>query len=247
MQVKRFAILTAVASSLTLGTVGAAFAATSTPTPSAQFAETLSDSQARVDHRITIRLNILNKEVQRLNSDSRLNANDKSLLLTEDQNAINGLTALESKVNAETTVEAVKADETQIVTYHVYDVVVPQNRLLIAVDNMQSTAAKLGTTIADLQNKVNTLSSQGANVSAIQALLTDASSKLQTINGELANDQSALEAITPTSTGTDATYQSVRKDVNTVRTEFSDIRSDFKQLKADAAALRAAPTATPTP
>jgi hypothetical protein len=245
MQLKRFAILTAVASSLVLSTVGAAFAATSTPTPSAQFAETLSDAQARVDHRITIRLNLLNKEVQRLNSDTRLNANDKSLLLTEDQNAINGLTALEAKVNAETTVEAVKADEAQIVTFHVFEVVIPQNRLLIAVNNMQATAVKIGTTITDLQNKLNTLASQGVNVSAIQSLLTDASSKLQTINGELASDQSSLEAITPTSTNTDATFQSVRKDLNTVRSEFSGIRSDFKQVKADAAALHAA--ATPTP
>ncbi len=247
MQLKKFVIMTVVASSLTLGAVGAAFADTPTPTPSARSTETLTDARTRVDHRITIRLDALNKQIGRLNSDTRLNANDKALLLNEDQAAVNGLTALKAKVDADATVADVKTDEQQIVTYKVFEILVPQNRQLIAVDNLQATSAKLGTLITDVQNKINTLQGQGGNVSSVQSLLTDASTKLQTINGELATDQSSLVAITPTSTNTDTTFQSVRKDLSTVRSEFSAIRADFKQIKSGLAGLRPAVTPTATP
>jgi chromosome segregation ATPase len=247
MQVKRFVVLSAMVSTLTLGAASAAFAENATPTPNSRQTESLADVRARIDHRIDIRVDLLNKLVQRLNSDAKLNANDKSLLLNEDQAAINGLTALKAKIDADTTAADIKADEQQISTFKVFEILAPQTRELVAVDNLQSTAAKIGTSITDLQNKLNTAQGQGANVSAVQALLTDASNKLQAINSTLASDQSQLEAITPTSTNTDATFKSIRKDLSTVRSEFAAIKSDFAKIKDAVSDHRLAVTPTPTP
>jgi hypothetical protein len=155
MDFKRIAILSTVVSSLTLASVGAAFADTPKPTTaSTRTAEDRADVISRVDHRIQIRLDELNKLVGRLNSDTRLSANDKNLLLGEDQAAITGLTALKAKVDAETTADAVRTDEGQIATFKVMEVLAPQNRELIAVDNLQSTVAKLTTQIASAQTRV---------------------------------------------------------------------------------------------
>jgi hypothetical protein len=248
MDFKRIAILSTVVSSLTLASVGAAFADTPKPTTaSTRTAEDRADVISRVDHRIQIRLDELNKLVGRLNSDTRLSANDKNLLLGEDQAAITGLTALKAKVDAETTADAVRTDEGQIATFKVMEVLAPQNRELIAVDNLQSTAAKLTTQIASAQTRVTALQGQGVNVTSIQALLTDATTKLAAINALLANDQALLEGMTPASTNTTATFNQVRTDLGTARTDFSGIRSDFKQLRAAVKALKPAPTPTATP
>jgi chromosome segregation ATPase len=245
MQVKRFVVLSAMVSTLTLGAASAAFADNATPTPSNRQTEALGDVRARIDHRIDTRLNLLNKLVQRLNSDTKLNANDKALLLNEDQAAITGLTTLKAKIDADTTAADVNTDVQQVSTYKVFEILAPQTRELVAVDDLESTAAKIGTSITDLQNKLNAIQGQGGNVTAIQALLTDASNNLQAINTTLANDQSQLEAITPTSTNTSATFQSIRKDLSTVRSEFAAIKSDFSKIKDAVSALH--PTVTPTP
>ena len=255
MQLKKIAVLSALVSSLTLASVSAALADNPTPTPNATVtargAERLPDIQARVDKRISRRIDVLNKLVSRLGSDTHLAANDKSLLLNEDQNAISSLNSLKAKIDADTTIADARTDEAQLPTIHVYDFIVPQNHRLIAVDNLQALAAKVGTSLTNIQAKVTNLQNHGTDVSAIQALLTDANSKLLTINGQLTIDERELSALTPTSSNPAATFTQVRQDFGTIRTGFSGIKTDLTQMKADAQSLKKptptspAPTATP--
>jgi septation ring formation regulator EzrA len=234
-------VISALVSTVALGSISSVLADNTTPVPSTPVSrqtERLPDVQARADHRINQRVDALNHMITRLQNDSRMSANDRTLLQNEDQAAITGLTSLKAKIDADTTVADVRNDEKQIATYHVYDFLAPHNRHLIAVNNLQATAAKVGTSLTSIQTQLTTLQGQGTDVSAMQTLLNDANSKLQTINGQLTTDQQHLAALTPSSSNPSATFSQVRKDLGTIRSEFSDIRKDLVQIKADVQALK---------
>jgi hypothetical protein len=252
MQLKQIALVSALVSSVALATVGTVLAADPTPTatPSlSRVTERLSDVQARVGRRISRRIDVLNHLIARVHSNAHLTASDQSLLLKEDQGAVASLTGLKTKVDADTTTADVRTDEKQVASFHVYAFIVPQNHRLIVVSNLQFVATKIGGALATFQTKLDALKAQGNDVSAMQALLNDANSKLQTINGQLATDESALAGLTPTSPNPGATFSQVRKDLGSVRLELLDIRKDLVQLRADAQALKnsTSPAATATP
>jgi hypothetical protein len=258
MELKRIAILTAMVSSITLGSASGVLAASGTPVPiptrvtvreTAVAARTDADLDARRKHevaRIDGRIDELNKLISRLQSDSHLNANDKAALLAEDQNAISVLNTLKAKIQADTTLADVVADGKQIVTYHIRDVLLPQNREVIMVDEGMALSTKLGTSISDVQSKVNALQGQGVNVSALQSLLSDMTAKQTAANNLLAADDRTLLAITATTANAQSTFTQVRNDLKTVRSDFSGIRDDAKQIKQQVPRSSGA-TPTPTP
>jgi hypothetical protein len=253
MDLKKVAVLSALVSSLSLGTVGAALADNPTPTPNAtaaaRGAERLSDVQSRSDREISRRVDVVNKLIARLNSDTKLIDSDKTLLMNEDQAALSSLNALKAKIDADTTVADARTDEATLPTIHVYDFIVPQNQRLITVDNLMTLASKTGTSLATIQAKVTNLQNQGNDMSAIQTLLTDANNKLLAINGQLTIDQKELTSLTPTSSNNVSTFAQVRQDFVTMRTDFNGIKSDLVKTKANAQAMKKsatpAPTATP--
>lgn len=241
MQLKKLAVISALVSTVALGSVSSVLADDTTPvpaTPAARQTERLSDIQTRINRRIDRRVDDLNHLLIRLQNDAKVSTSDKTLLQNEDQAAITGLTSLKTKIDADTTTDGVRNDEKQIVTFHVYDFIIPHNHRLIIVNNLQAATAKLGTSLATIQTKVTALQGQGTDVSAIQALLNDANTKLQTANSQLTSDESQLAALTPTSPNPGATFTQVRKDLSTVHSELSDIRKDLVQIKADAKSLK---------
>jgi hypothetical protein len=260
MELKRLAIGAAIISTLAVGPVTGAFAASGTPTPvparetavAARQAGDVAARRQREDARINGRIDLLNKLIARLQNDQKLDAGDKSLLLSEDQAAVSGLTALKSKIDADTTIAELSADAQQIASYHVRDVLAPQNRELIMVDNLQAMSTKIQTSIADLQTKVSALQAKGVNVSAIQALLNDATSKVTAANTMLLADEKTLAAITPSTTNASGTFSQVRSDLKTAREDFGGVRDDVKQIRdvakqAVSTTPAAGATATPTP
>src|SRR5216683_446727 len=124
---------------------------------------------SRADTLITNRLTSLNALLTRLQSDTRLTASEKSSLTTDIQNDINGLTVLKTKIDADTDVTTARTDAKQIITnYYVYAVFEPKTRLLITLNNLQTTASYVQALVPQLQNLINTLKTQGKDVSQLQ-------------------------------------------------------------------------------
>lgn len=206
------------------------------------FASKSADRQAnelqtiikRADTLITNRLTALNKLSTRIQNDSKLSASEKSSLSSDIQTEINGLTAQKTKIDADTDATTARADAKQIITnYYVFAVFEPKVRLLITINNLQTTTANIQAIVPQLQNLINTYKTQGKDVTQMQNLLNDISSQLQTISTTLTTDATTVQNVSVTSNTTaKATFVQVRQDLaQIVRAGFAKIRSDFAQMR----------------
>ena len=196
-------------------------------------ANELQNIISRADTLIVNRLDSLNTLLNRVQSDTRLTASEKSSLTTQIQQDVSNLTALKGKIDADTNVTTARTDAKSIITnYYVYAVFEPKVQLLITLNNLQTTAGYIQALVPQLQNLINTLKAQGKDTSQLQPLLDDISSQLQTINTTLATDITTVQNISTTTKRNPSDFSKVRQDISQiVRSGFAKIRSDFAKMR----------------
>ncbi len=95
-----------------------------------------------------------------------------------------GLTALKARIDADTTVAALRADIARIApAYRVYLLVVPKTHLVAAADATEKASARFGPLASELQNLINLAKAAGKDVTAAQAALDDLNAKVAQVNG----------------------------------------------------------------
>lgn len=226
----------------------------------------LAGAKKRADQAINRRLSELNKLLQRVQNDQKLTSDDKANLSSDIQSAINGLTALKSKIDADTDLPTIKSDAKQIISgFKVFDVIVPKTRLLITIDDLMSVTTRIAGFTPKIQDLVNNLKSEGKDVTQLQSLLDDVNSRLTSINNQLSSDKTLVLAVTISSTDPKSTFTQVRKDLAGVRQSLAQVRHDFGKTReafekaingensssspipSTSATPTSSPTATPTP
>jgi hypothetical protein len=205
---------------------GAPAPASAASPPPRGLAATKTLVQARIDKRLRT-LGTLRTAISGAAKLSSEHGTTLANLVTADTN---DLTALRAKVAAESTVDAVRADEkTMIVNYRVYLLVVPKVRLTIAADAENAAIAGLDTVRTAESGAIATAKSKGKDVSTEQSELTDLTNQLAAARGVLAGKVAALLAVAP---GPDAT--AITADVRTARTAIKDARGDLGRATLDA-------------
>lgn len=188
----------------------------------------------KADTLITNRLDSLNTTSNRIQSDTRLSANEKSSLTANIQQEVSGLMALKAKIDADTDATTARTDAKQIITnYYIYEVFEPKVRLLITLNNMETTLGYVQALVPQLQNLINTLKSQGKDVSQLQPLLDDVSTQLTTIDTTIGTDITTVQNVSVSNNTTaKATFSKVRQDISQViKGGYAKIRSDFSQMR----------------
>ncbi len=195
-------------------------------------ANELKNIISHADTMIANRLTSLNTLLTRLQGDKRLSASEISSLTSDIQKNISGLTALKTKIDADTDVTTAHTDAKQIINnYYVYAVFEPKVRLLITLNNLQTVSLNVQALVPQLQNLINTFKSQGKDVSQLQPLLDDISTQLNTINTTLTSDITTVQNISTTTKRDPSTFSKVRQDISQlVKTGFAKIRSDFEKM-----------------
>ncbi len=185
------------------------------------------------DMMITNRITTLNALNTRIQGDTRLTTDEKTSLTTDVQNAINGLTTLKATIDADTDITKARADAKMVVTnFRIYEVLEPKLRLLVTINNLQTTSTNVGGLIPQIQNLINTLGGTGKDVSALNTLLTDISSQLTTVNTTLTADLAKVQGVGTTTTDPQSVFTGVRQDLaQIVRADFAKIRADFAQMR----------------
>lgn len=218
-------------------TVGAAVAVSIAALP-AQAADnsssTLQKAQAATTARINARLTTLHTLQTKIAGFKDLTAGESTTLNNLLSTDLSGLTALETKVNAETTVAAVKADaQTMIDGYRVYLLVAPKVSLTHAAATETDVLARLQKVhdaLADRLAKDST-----ADTTANQNLLADMQNQIKAGDARIDGQVTQLLAIQPSP---DAT--SLEASVKQVRDAATDTRTDIGKAVADAKQVRAA-------
>lgn len=207
-------------------------AATSTPTGKTAGTDGLDAAKALATSRIDGRLETLHALQLAVNNASRLTSSDRSTLSNLISSDISGLTSLRGKVGGESTVSAVRADETTMVDqYRIYLLVVPKVHLTNAFDieaAAQSTLQKVHDELAARLAKES-----GGGTATEKSQLADLQTQLQNAQQAEAGKVSALLAIQP---GPDA--NALHSALSPLVTAAKTARTDLRKARDDAKALK---------
>jgi len=121
----------------------------------AKATEKLAKLQALGDKLIDHRLASLNQFVTKLAARKGVAAADVTTLTKTAQDAIDGLTTLKTKIDADTTVEMARTDVASIFTsYRIYAVLIPKLHLLTIIDQGQAALDTMTTLSPRLQKAI---------------------------------------------------------------------------------------------
>ena len=230
----RFAIAgAAVVACASVGLATPVWAAGSTSTSLG--ARTLSEIKANAASAISLRLSALTTAISAVNTNTWLTPSDKTTLLNTLNDDQSNLTALATKIQADTTVAQARTDSRSIfLTYRVFALAIPQARLSAATDDI--TGAVLGR-LNDAQSRLSALlagSDSGKDTPAVQALMSDLSNKIQSVTTATSGLSGSILALTPSEYDANYTILAApRETLLTSRSSLIGARTDVETVLGD--------------
>ena len=135
--------------------------------------------QQRAKTEITRRLSFLNGLLTKINSLKKISDSDKLALKTEIQSQIDGLNALQIKINSDTDTAVLKADVKSIISgYYIFAFFRVKIELLVAAERMSATADNFNIIYTKLQIRVTDAKTQGKDTASLEAALADMQIKI---------------------------------------------------------------------
>ncbi|HKU18791.1 MAG TPA: hypothetical protein VJP80_05980 [Candidatus Saccharimonadales bacterium] len=166
----------------------------------------LATFKTKGDAEISRRLKTLDTLTTKISANTKLSASDKTALTAEVTSEISGLTALKTKLDAETTRAGAIADvQSMISDYRVYALIVPKVELLKTADSQQQTQDKLTTLAAKLQTRITEAKTAGKDVTALQTQLDQMKAQISAAQALSTAEQTKLLALQPTDYDADHT------------------------------------------
>lgn len=204
--------------------VGAAGAVSPSPTPSSgRTPASLSTVQAKGFAAIDARLASLSTALSRIAAATGANPADQATLTARLTSTRSGLTALRATIAADTTVADAVRDVRSIYTrYRVYAVALPQARIALAADRLNST------TLPRLQKLHDRLAQRKADATRLAQMQTD----IDTASAAVQGLPAAALAVTP------AAYNADRTAMDGVRSRLTSARASAKAAAQIAKSLR---------
>lgn len=223
------------AAALVVGPLALTLLASGTPAGAATPApQTLQSAKTLVDSRVDGRLHTLAALKTAVDAATHLSTGHRSTLAGLISSDTAGLTALRAKVDAETTIQAVRTDERSMVDdYRIYLLVVPKVRFTVASDAELADAGKLQGARDKLAAAIAAAQAAGKDVSAEQGELADLSNQIAAAQAALAGKADALLAVAPSpdAAAMTAAVAPVRTAVHTAREDLEKGLADAKQIR----------------
>ncbi len=167
---KYFIFLTTLALLLTSGTIAFAQA---TVSPTITKLITIADKE------INNRIDTLNKISSKIGSMKKISTSTKELVASTTQIEITNLTALKSKIDADTDEATLKTDLKSITaSYRIYMLVRPQIEILVAADKMNTLRENLTVLTDKITARINALKASGKDTAALETTLANTRAKL---------------------------------------------------------------------
>ena len=218
---------------LALSIPATAFAATPTTTPkcsatNAQCWITLGDQL--IANRQTALINLGNKVTERLN-DKLISSDQTNVLRADISTNASGLTALQTKLNAETNATAARLDVANIfLQFRIYAVVLPRNYRRLFLDVAVNVDAKLRGLSDDLKQAIQNapVSKQGQ----LNMLYNDYLAQLSAAEAQFDTAQSDFPTLTPANFNYN--HPAYEVSLNSLKTAEETIHSALQKAGQDA-------------
>jgi hypothetical protein len=214
--------------------------ASTTGTAGASAAQTtrLNNIISRGNAEITRRINSLNEVSAKISNAPHLTSTNKSLLSNEVTTEIAGLTALKTKLDADTQVSTAVTDAQGIVTdYRVYALILPKIWLIRWADDQIATETKLTSLATKLQTRITAAQTAGKNVTSLTASLADMNKQISNAQTISTGIESSVINLQPTDYNTnhaalDGDSTQLKTAQTDIKTAVSDATSIVNGLKA---------------
>ena len=224
----KYAAAVAGASALILAFAGSASAATTAPK---QTPASLSTLISQNDSLITKRIANLTAADTKIAGMDGIQSSVVSTIAATTQTEIQSLTALKAKIDADTTMAAVRKDQKSISSF---SPTVPQERSLAMSDRVSKIIANITALQAKLQTRITEAQSKGTDVTALQAAYADITAKLADASIQSQSVQTALITPVTTTTTTKSSAKGEKKAVTLAsRDGIQAANADLKAARTD--------------
>jgi hypothetical protein len=191
------------------------------------------DLRNRAEKEISRRLDFLNQLITKISGIKKLSAAEKTSLQTQIQTQIDRLTALQTKINADTDNTTLKTDVKSIISnYYIFLFFRVQVNLLIAADRVSTTAVNFSQIYNKLQTRISQAQAAGDDVTQLNILLVDMNTKINDTNTQVSAAQT--EIIPLTAVG----YPGNKTTLQDAKTKIQTAVQDLKTAYQDAVSIR---------
>ena len=214
-------------------------------------AHSQTDSKNRADQEINRRVSALDSLNVRIGDIIKLSADEKSSLGSLIQAQISALSALEAKIQTDTSTTSLKADIQSIInSYRIFILVLPKGAILAATGRIDTIVSDMQTIGTKLQARISAAASAGANVSVAQSALadyntkvTDASVQANAAQSEVANLQPDNGNASVQASNT-AALKDARSKIQVAQQDFVAARKDITTIRQNLPKVNASATTT---
>ncbi len=214
-----------------------AFAATTSTNVTANTATREQKIITRSDTEIAKRITTLNNISERISGMKNLSDAEKTSINNEINANITGLTALKAKIDGETDLTTLLADEKSIITtFRIYVLIVPQGYIAAASDRITTVSSMLSTVASKLQTRITEAQSAGKNVATLVTTLADLNAKLADANTQAAKAQSRVVSLVPDQ-GNTTVAASNHAALVAARADIKVATADLKAARQDAGTI----------
>lgn len=196
-------------------------------------ADISQDLKQRAGKEISRRLSFLNELITKLNGIKKLSSAQKADLQSQIQAQIDGLNALQTKINADTDNVTLKADVKSIINdYYIFLFFRVKVSLLIAADRTSATAENLSGIYTKLQTRINQAKTAGSDVTNPNAILSDMNAKLTDAGTQVTAAQTELTSLIAQG------YPGNKVTLTDARSKIKNAADDLKAAYKDALQIR---------
>lgn len=195
-------------------------------------ATTLDRLKTKAYAEIDRRLMALSKISDKINATDRLTAEQKSTILSQIQTTVSNLTALRTKIGADTDMATLRTDVQSIArNYQMYSLVLPKAELLGAVNAVLAATDRMTEISGKLQTRIEEAKAAGKDVAALEATYADMISNIADAKQQ---SQVAMDAILSVSGEVNperkAALESARSALKTARQDLVTARQDAQTI-----------------
>lgn len=199
----------------------------------AQLAKIISRSNTEIAARITS-LNNLNTKIQALKN---VSDTEKVNISAQVQTNISGLTALQTKIDADKSLTTARTDEQAIFSsYRIYALVIPKGYITSSADRVNVIVGMMTTIGTKLQTRINAAQTSGKDASALQTYLTDFTAKLNDATSQASTALNAVASLIPDQGNktqlqiNTAALKSAQIDIKTASKDLQTARQDAQHI-----------------
>jgi predicted nucleic acid-binding Zn-ribbon protein len=198
------------------------------------------DLKQRAEKEITRRLDFLNDLITKLNGIKKLSSAEKADLQGQIQTQIDGLNALQTKINADTDNTTLRADVKSIIgNYYIFLFFRVKVNLLIAADRTSATSDNLKGIYTKLQTRINQAQTSGVDVTLLNPILSDMNAKITDANTQITAAQTELTPLTAQGyPGNKLTLEDARSKIKTAVTDLKAAYKDAIQIRNDLGGIK---------